>query len=106
MGGWVGGRTNLEEGGNDVSRDCWGGKTEAEEAEETGAVAGIQGLGGREEGVKRRVEVGVVQVVLLHEDEEAVEGGWVGGGWVGWVEEEEAVRMRCCGVCGGVCGGR
>ena len=21
-------------------------------------------------------------------------GGWVGG-WVGWVEENEAVRMRC-----------
>ena len=22
--------------------------------------------------------------------------GWVGG-WVGWVEENEAVGMRCCG---------
>ena len=32
-------------------------------------------------------------------------GGWVGG-WVGWVEEEKAVRMSCCGVCmGGWVGG-
>ena len=30
-------------------------------------------------------------------------GGWIGGwviglvGWVGWEEEEKAVRMSCCG---------
>ena len=30
-------------------------------------------------------------------------GRWVGG-WVGWVEENEAVRMSCCGAIGG-CGG-
>ena len=23
--------------------------------------------------------------------------GWVGG-WVGWMEEDEAVGMRCCGL--------
>ena len=28
--------------------------------------------------------------------EEAVMGGWVGG-WVGWVEEEDAVRVSYCG---------
>ena len=28
------------------------------------------------------------------------EGEWVGG-WVGCVEEDEAVRMRCCGGLGG-----
>ena len=27
-------------------------------------------------------------------------GRWVNG-WVSWVKEEEAVRMRCCGLLGG-----
>ena len=30
-------------------------------------------------------------------------GGWVGG-WVKWVEENEAVGMRCCGLYGRVGG--
>ena len=38
-------------------------------------------------------------------DTSAVLGGWVGG-WVGWVEEEQVVGMRCCGLLrGGWVGG-
>ena len=46
------------------------------------------------------VEVAVGGVDELERAEaDVVQGlfGWVGG-WVGWVEEEQAVGMRCCGL--------
>ena len=46
MGGWVGGRTDLQEGSDDMGWDGWGGKAQAEEAkEDSGWVGGW--VGGR-----------------------------------------------------------
>ena len=72
-------------------------------------VGGLEELEGEEELVDKGLNVFVGELlggedelvqVGVHVLEDLFEGKWVGG-WVGWVEENEAVGIRCCGLLGG-----